>query len=108
MKHKLYYAHAELEGDIPVYEFDSMEDLALFVLGKVREKLVYVVAYDDEIFVTHNLCLVVELFERKLKSFYPFYEGERHPHIQEYYSYEEAYKIALAMKEGTPMCYDQT
>ena len=106
MKHKLYYAHAELEGDVPMYEFDLMEDLALFVLEKVRENLVYIVAYDDEVFVTDNLALVVELFERKLKSFYPFYEGERCPHIQEYYSYEEAYKVALDMKEVSPLCYD--
>ncbi len=108
---KVHYAKLNLQGDIPCYEFQGIEDLRTFVNGIIdqhsgfkAENMVYLIAIQDDVFVTENLQLVQELFDGNLNSAYPFYEGED-IFIQEYQSYQEAYKVALDMKEDSPLCY---
>lgn len=108
---KVHYAKLNLQGDIPCYEFQGIEDLRTFVNGIIdqhsgfkAENMVYLIAIQDDVFVTENLQLVQELFDGNLNSAYPFYEGED-VFIHEYQSYEEAYKVALDMKEDSPLCY---
>jgi len=109
MVYKIHYAKLDLQGDIPCLEFTSIEEVRSFItsivypLKMVNEK-VYVIAIQDEVIVTENGLLVEELFDGNLNSAYPFYEGED-IFIQEYPSYEEAYKVALDMKEVSPLCY---
>jgi hypothetical protein len=108
---KLHYAKLDLQGDIPCYELNGIEEVRNFVSGIVgqhptgkAEKMVYLIAIQDDVFVTQNCQLVQELFDGNLNSVYPFFEGED-IFIQEYSSYEEAYKIALNIKEVSPLCY---
>ena len=109
MKYKLHYAKLDLQGDIPCLEFTSIEEVRSFItsiiypLKMVNEK-VYVIAIQDEVIVTENGLLIEELFDGNLNSAYPFFESED-IFIQEYPSYEEAYKVALDMKEVSPLCY---
>ena len=109
MTYKIHYAKLDLQGNIPCLEFTSIEEVRSFItiivypLKMVNEK-VYVIAIQDEIIVTENGLLVEELFDGNLNSVYPFYEGEP-IFIQEYPSYEDAYKVALDMKEQSPLCY---
>lgn len=108
MSYKLHYAKLDLQGDIPCLEFPSIEEVRSFITSivyplKMVNKKVYVVAIQDEVIVTENGLLVEELFDGNLNSAYPFYEGED-IFIQEYSSYEEAYKVALDMKEVSPLC----
>jgi hypothetical protein len=109
MSYKVYYAQLHLQGDVPCLEFASIEEIRSFITGiiyplKMASEKVYVVLIQGEVIVTDNVLLIEELFDGNLTSAYPFYEGED-IFIQEYQSYEEAYKIALMMKEFSPLCY---
>ena len=108
---KLHYAKLDLQGDISCYELNGIEEVRNFVSGIVgqhptgkADNMVYLIAIQDNVFVTENCQLVQELFDGNLNSAYPFFEGED-IFIQEYPSYEEAYKVALDMKEVSPLCY---
>ena len=106
---KIHYAKLNLQGDIPCLEFTSIEEVRSFIASivypvKMVNEKVYVIAIQDEVIVTENGLLVEELFDGNLNSAYPFYEGEA-IFIQEYPSYDEAYKVALDMKEVSPLCY---
>ena len=110
MIYKIHYAKIDLNDcDIHCLEFTSIEEVRSFItsivypLKMVNEK-VYVIAIQDEVIVTENGLLLEELFDGNLNSAYPFYEGEG-IFIHEYPSYEEAYKVALDMKEESPLCY---
>jgi hypothetical protein len=111
MKYKLHYAKLKLEGDIPCLEFTSKEDVRSFItsivypLKMINEK-VYLIAIQDEIFVTEDVLLIEELFNEDLYSANPFCGGKKDIFIQEYNSYEAAYKVALEMKEPNPLCYE--
>jgi hypothetical protein len=110
MKYKLHYAKINSQGDIPCLEFQTIDEVRSFIasivypLQIVNEK-VYLVSIQDEVIITENGLLIEELFDVNLNSAYPFFEGED-IFIQEYYSYEEAYKVALAMKEDSELCYE--
>ena len=109
MIYKIHYAKLDLQGDIPCLEFPSIEKVRSFItsivypLKMVNEK-VYVIAIQDEVIVTENGLFIEELFDGNLNSVYPYNEGED-IFIQEYPCYEEAYKVALYMKEVSPLCY---
>jgi len=109
MIYNIHYAKIDLNGDITCLEFTSIEEVRSFItsivypLKMVNEK-VYVIAIQDEVIVTENGLLLEELFDGNLNSAYPFYEGED-IFIQEYPSYEEAYKVALDMKKVSQLCY---
>lgn len=99
MTYKIYYAKLDLQGDTPCLKLPSIDEVRLFIqsiiypLKLVNEKI-YVIAIQDEVIVTENALLIEELFDGNLNSLYPFYEGDDIL-IQEYKSYEEAYKAAL-------------
>ena len=109
-KYKIYYAPVDLQGDIPCLEFSLIDEVRSFIssivypIRMVNEKI-YVVAIQDEIIVTENGLFIDDLFNKQFFSVYPFYECDE-IHIQEYLSYEEAYKIALEMREPNRLCYD--
>ncbi len=110
MTHKLHYAKVDLQGDIPCHFLKGIQEVRDFVseiLDKSQEAkqdVVYLVSVQDDIFVTENEALVLELFDGNLNAAYPFFEGED-IFIQEYTSFEEAYQVALSMKETSKLCY---
>lgn len=75
---------------------------------KANEKLVYLFTYEDcqkegsqEIFVTDNilqLADIVSTFE------FAFWIKEK-THLHEYRSFEDAYAVALNMREVNELCY---
>jgi hypothetical protein len=104
---KLHYASLDLQGDIPCYKFKGIEELRNFVTGIIsKSDIVYLLVIQDDVFVTENTILISELFDGNLNSVYPFFEGEP-IFLQEYASYEEAYKVALDIKEESPLCYSK-
>jgi hypothetical protein len=105
--YKLHYAKLDLQGDIPCYELNGMDGVINFVseiLNQNSEGIIYLIAIENEVFVTENCALAYELFSNHLDAAYPFYENEA-IFIQEYSSYEEAYEVALSIKEVSPFCY---
>jgi len=99
-KYKLYYAELNNHDDIPCIEFDSEDELIEEVIGYILEPIdiVWVLAWDGEVFVSNESLIIENILGSA-------YFEEKEVHIQEYSSYEEAYKIALAMKEPNPLCY---
>lgn len=123
MNYKLHYAPLDLNGeDIQELSFDSKVDMALFIKSivlpaKLHADRVYLCAFpEDEIIVSENEFFVLSLFEKDsfyLDRLYTGIEKENGEIIdfpneyflQEYLTYEEAYKSALEMKEQSPLCY---
>jgi hypothetical protein len=103
-----------LDGDIPKYVFQSENELSLWVNDNVPDdkQRVFIIGYHkesgedlltDEIFVTENLMAglkFLNLFISTLKT------NDIVIFIQEFYSFEEAYKDAAYMKEISPLCYE--
>lgn len=107
MSYKIHYGRLPLMSEIECLEFKSISDVRIFV-NNIATNIpkVYLIGIQDEVFVTENIALVIELFDGDFSSAYPFYEGED-IFIQEYESYEDAYAVALNMKETSPLCYEQ-
>lgn len=121
MSYNLYYANLNLNGDIPCYQLAS--DLALngFLLAEANcEGCVYLVSINDEEFVCDHILKAINFIGKNfqgnnshpivkeiLDSVY-YVEPVINVFVQEYSSYEEAYKVALHMKECSPLCYSST
>ena len=103
MNYTLYYAPLDLIDDIPATKlksFNSMHQLlADIIIGK--KGIVFLLAFEDndghsEIFVFNKYSKIIE--SKCLEIYSKVF-------LQEYSSYEEAYKSALEMKEPNPLCY---
>ena len=107
MKQKLHYAKLNLEEDISCLEFNNREELVGFLRKNIKEGIVYLLAINDnisdDVFVTDNTSLVIELFNNHLNAAYPFHE--KGTCLFEFDSFEEAYEVALMIKEVSPLCY---
>ena len=125
MNYKLHYAPLDLNGqDIQELNFTSKTDMALFVQSivlpiKLHADRVYLCAFpEDEIIVTEDGFFVLSLFEKDCKYLDKFFTGlvkengelvdfPNEYFLQEYETYEEAYKVALDMREPNPLCYNK-
>jgi len=108
--YELHYAHIELTNEIPCLIFHKKSDLVAWVDLKLGDdwtespKIVYLVCMEgfiyDEVFVSDDKMLVLSFIEDHIghDQFTWF--------LQEYKSYEEAYKVALSMQETKPNCYE--
>lgn len=106
--YKLYYAELNLQGDVPLYEFKKFTDLVNFVFEKSRinkGKAVYLIAKDFQTtcpFITDNPFDIEFILEKM-----PSMGFKSDTFIQEYESFEEAYKVALSMVEPKKLCYSK-
>lgn len=101
----LFYAAKDLNGNdikkIPFYGFDEMEHQLESIFFPINVDIVYLIAIGDEILVTDNVTDIdMEIFWHLFNIV-----DSDEIHVQEYESYEEAYKVALEMKEESPLCY---
>lgn len=107
--YKLYYAELNLQGDIPCYEFKTFEDLVSYACERVelnKGKAVFLIAKDYQStcpFITDNTFSIGFMLDKM-----PGMGFKSDTHIQEYESFEEAYKVALAMVEDKPLCYTKS
>lgn len=103
-----YKIHYERNDEIDALEFHDIHHVREFINTIVRpskdegdfslvKDTVFLIAIQDEIFVTESGPLLEELFDGDLNSAYPFFEYEG-VFIKECGSYKEAYKRALNMK----------
>lgn len=106
MKLKLYYAELELgEEDIEELEFNSAKKRTGFIADKVIGRTtpaVFLMAIEKT--PTHS---DIYVFEDWNAISFINKQDDRWPvmHLQEYESYEDAYAVALDMKEESPLCY---
>lgn len=102
-QYTLYYAPLDLLDNIKEVKSKSLssmqELLADIIIGK--KNVVFLLAFEDndghsEIFVFDKYS---QIFDSKCLGVY------NKVFLQEYESYEEAYKVALDMREPNPLCY---
>ena len=114
----LHYAEKNLQGDIPSYEFRTPIDFFAWVdsrLGRnklqVDKDIIYLLSFYDDMFNDMDLTFVSEypdfildIITNTHSSFNITEAGDIF--LQEYGSFEEAYAVALSMKETHPLCYE--
>lgn len=103
----LFYAPKDLKGndikEIPFYGFNQMEEELDSIFYPINVNIVYLIAIGDEILVTDNVTDIdMEIFWHLFNIC-----DSDEIYVQEYNSYEEAYKVALEMKEENPLCYSK-
>lgn len=114
MRIKLHYAELNNQGDISCIEFKNATELIENIPYNIKD-CVYLFSYSrkedeecplsNEVIVTEDIAQIIffmqinlnELNELEMTDYY----------LQEYESYEEAYKVALSMKEVSPLCYNK-
>jgi hypothetical protein len=109
MRYELHYAKLDLQGEIPCYEFQRFQDLINWIFDKYDEftkyNMVFLMAAEgenfDEVLIGEDIGIIVEQMEviSEYLDQYKYF-------LQEYSSYEEAYKVALSMKETSALCYE--
>jgi hypothetical protein len=108
MSKKLILHYAQKGGDIPSYEFDTIDEMLGYSLAEASYEKVYLVSVFDEVFVSCNLGSSLNFIKWNLKEYIPIIREEVDSidiFYQEYDSYEEAYQVALDMQEISPLCY---
>ena len=120
-KYILHYAPVNLKGDIPESSYSNFQSLvtqidATILNRQFRKPLVYLLAmeiegenYEEkangEILVTRYSDMVGRFLT--LLHDYCFEKSNLTINffLQEYTSFEDAYKVALDMRENSPLCY---
>lgn len=116
MKIKLHYAPLILTKDIECFEFNNYTKLFEFIDDKLggdefTSDKVILINIENEILVTDNISFNEGLVEDFIRFMcYDFDIDEDvidivNIYFQEYYSYEEAYQVAITMKEENALCY---
>ena len=117
MKFELHYAEMNLQGDIPCFKFDEQHELINEILGfgksksmmqKMRSaKEVYLCAienypqdYDGVVLIDNKPEQIIEFIRQNTMT-----PTMKLIFLQVYPSYEVAYRVALDMKEVSPLCY---
>lgn len=92
------------EGDIPSYTFDSLRELIDFMSRLAEFNCVWLMTTnspDYEIIITESVAFMCHLLAVK-----SFHGGDNILYIQEYPTYEEAYKVALDMRTDKPNAFN--
>jgi hypothetical protein len=115
-KIKLHYAKIDSHDNIECFEFDegdsAFNDFMLHLetsyfpaFGRLK-KVVYLFCYVDEIFISDNIDNVLHFMESAYYGFNSYTSSDFWDmHLQEYPSFEEAYKVALDINEVKELCY---
>lgn len=94
------------EGNVRIFEFLTLAELCNFMQAFESHKCVWVVAANSE----KGEILITETFRKMIQLISIDYFNTIHEKlifIQEYPTYEDAYAVALDMREPNPMCYNK-
>ena len=102
---KLHYASLDLKGDIPCFEFKKHSDMIDFIDEKCinrNGKAVWLLARQGltDVFVSGSHISIQDFLENKY-----CWQTTGDYFLQEYSSFEDAYKVALDMAEIGPLCH---
>lgn len=106
---KLHYAELDLKENIPAIEFTNKKTYRYWVSGydKINSKSykIYLIAIFDEIYVTSNIRFV---YSYLMDCEYGVGEIGINDDVFlfEFKSYEDAYLVALNMREESKFCYN--
>jgi hypothetical protein len=110
MKIYLHYSKINTTGDIPVIEFDEISHICDFIDDLEIENLsselpfegfkkVFLLTDGSEIFITQEYYILLDVFRYELFAL-TMLDDLNHVHLFECGSYEEAYDLALMIKEN--------
>lgn len=120
MTYKVHYAPLDLNGkDIQCFTFKKLIETSVFILSEVEKDAptVFLICIEEVVFISEYISQIVKFVQDWTYSFSPIVKKldiweidelsntEINIALQEYSSYEEAYKVALSMKEENPLCY---
>jgi hypothetical protein len=101
------YLHLGIfEGDVNVFEFNDLDQMCDYLHELKSFDCIWLATNHSEIgeiVVTENLQKLIRLL--KIGYFDLNSNNNEVFHVQEYQTYEDAYKVALDMREGNPKCY---
>lgn len=116
---KLHYATKDLKGDIPQIELKDQDHLFDYISNVLYPEfdnteegelinyndLVFLFSFRDsmdqsEIFISENIASICDFI-----SLMVYLDGDDQAFLFECDSFEEAYKMALDMKEESKLCY---
>lgn len=104
----LNYADMDLQGDIPCYRIEDLLHLNGFLIAESKtEDCVFLVTLCDEIYITDHILFVISFIEMIYKRLELEKAKDINLFVQEYDSYEDAYNVALDLKENTPLRYSK-
>jgi len=103
---KLHYASLDLgNNDIPCFEFQKHSQMVDFIDEKCINRngqVVWLLAKKDstDVFISECHLSIQDYFTRKY-----LWNISDDYFLQEYQSFEDAYRVALDMSEISPLCY---
>lgn len=103
---KLHYASLDLgNNDIPCFEFKKHSQMIDFIDEKCinrNGKVVWLLAKEDftDVFISENHLSIQDFLSKKY-----CWQTTGNYFLQEYTSFEDAYRVALDMSEISPLCY---
>ena len=116
---KLYVAKIDKKDNIDCYEFEEgdYESMIKLINSEIYAEnqvlsswhkeysVVYLVEHNQEVFITEDIDYAISIIELLTSTNFT-YTGSENVSIHEYPSFEEAYAVALSIKEGeTKLCY---
>lgn len=106
--YKLHYAKVDLGlYDIPCIEFNKHSEMIDFIDEKCINrmgKIVWLIAKEDftDLFISESYLSIQDFLSKKYT-----WQTTGNYFLQEYTSFEDAYKVALDMAEISPLCYSE-
>ncbi len=111
----LHYAELKNRCDIPVIEFNSLDALKFWLLDVFSEnaskKKVYLFTRDcenEDIHISEYSNMPYNIIEYYQYRERLIIDNVENFFLQEYPSFEDAYRVAIDMKESNPLCYDNS
>ena len=104
----LYFCRMDLD-DCEDHGFNDFTVFNAWVLAEVSHDVVYLVNVHDKIFITHDIADILHFVESMVFSSHPIRSKFDFVdiYLQEYESYEEAYKVALGISAIHELCYSK-
>ena len=95
------------EGDVKKIEFHTKENLCDYLKELKRFNCIWLATKSDlfgEILITENVDFIINSIKNDMIKLH--LQKPVNFFVQEYQTYEDAYKVALDMREPNPNCYN--
>jgi len=95
------------DGDVQLIKFFTVSELCKYLKELDRFDCIWLATEDGqkgEILITENLKTLISSV--KNAHFNLLWNSPQNFYVQEYKTYEDAYKVALDMREPNPKCYN--
>ena len=105
-----------INGELERLPFTDEIQFIGYVLAETQPEEVYLISLFDRVFVSEDVTDIINFAKMMLDKCFEEIKASRVPvgqvevvevFIQEYQSYESAYRVALDMMEVSEFCYDQ-